>query len=131
MYEIQVNVGLNVSDNFPVLRELYGERVNKFVAVDALFQAMRFYNADRGLRSIAHYVGQSDTEPTLVVRLRFESEEDIGYFLAGLHVFNHRAVSSMGQDCIAVYRPDVDAGLLVGKYANQWGEFNKEYFIEW
>lgn len=130
MYEIQVNVGLNVSEKFPVLRELYGENVHQFVVLDALFDAMRYYNAYRGLRGIAHRLDHSDTEPTLVVRLRFETEADIGYFLAGLHVFKHRAVSSIGQDCIAVYRPEVGVGVLIGEYADSWGTFNKDYFIE-
>lgn len=131
MYEIQVNVGLNVSEKFPVLRELYRGQVHQFTVIDALFDAMRYFNAYSGLRGIAHRLDHSDTEPTVVIRLRFETEADIGYFLAGLHVFNHRVINSIGQDCIAVYRPDVGAGLLIGEYAADWGTFNKDYFIEW
>lgn len=39
--------------------------------------------------------------------------------------------SLFGQDCYAAYWPDTGDGLLIGPRAEQWGEFDKQFFIRY
>lgn len=66
---------------------------------------------------------QSDTEPTLVVRVT--SINGPSFTLANLR----QLAIDLGQDCIAVYRPKTGGGALIGPKAAEWGPFNPEYFI--
>ena len=68
-------------------------------------------------------VVQSDTEPTLVVMVT--SINGPAFTLANLR----QLAIDLGQDCIAVYRPQVGRGALVGPKAAAWGSFNPEFFI--
>ena len=36
--------------------------------------------------------------------------------------------TALDQDCIALYDHSIDKGSLIGDRADQWGEFNLEYF---
>lgn len=66
---------------------------------------------------------QSDTEPTLVVRVT--SINGPSFTLANLR----QLAIDLGQDCIAVYRPKTGGGALIGPKAAEWGPFNPAYFF--
>lgn len=68
-------------------------------------------------------VVQSDTEPTLVVMVT--SINGPAFTLANLR----QLAIDLGQDCIAVYRPQVGRGALIGPKAAEWGPFNPQYFF--
>ena len=65
---------------------------------------------------------QSATEPTLVVTLSASP--------ARVYADVARISQLLGQDCIAVYCPQRQAGALVGPKAEQWGQFNIANFIK-
>ena len=74
-------------------------------------------------------VQESNTERTLVIRLNcaITTATDIAPYMLGLlHISN-----TLNQDCIAVYNNTTDYGVLVGGYSHEWGEFNKEYFLQY
>ena len=66
---------------------------------------------------------QSDTEPTLV--LKVTSLNGPTLTLQGFYGI----ATDLGQDCIAVYRPQQGNGALVGPRAAKWGSFNPAYFF--
>jgi len=65
-----------------------------------------------------------------------ESVEELGLFVRFLWTATAQELVTfigllsidLGQDCIAVYNADKDRGVLVGPKADEWGEFNKEFF---
>lgn len=71
-----------------------------------------------------HAVVESDTEPTLVVRVIYRNNSPL-FFLQD----TRDAASYLEQDCIAVYRPKTGKGALVGPRAEKWGTFNPELFF--
>ena len=66
---------------------------------------------------------QSDTEPTLV--LKVISLNGPTLTLQGFYGI----ATDLGQDCIAVYRPQQGNGALIGPRAAKWGSFNPAYFF--
>lgn len=66
-------------------------------------------------------VRRSATEPTLVALVSID-DGDMADAL-------HEASVQLAQDCIAVYCPGTEKGLLVGPKAAAWGEFNPEFFL--
>ena len=75
-------------------------------------------------------VFQSDTEPTLVVEVTsIAGPTFTAAALRQLAVDLRQLAVDLGQDCIAVYRPQVGRGALVGPKAAAWGSFNPEFFI--
>jgi hypothetical protein len=65
---------------------------------------------------------KGDTEDTLVFYGRLLHEHSV------IALAQYAALAN--QDCIAVYYPDADTGVLVGPNHVEWGVFNKEYFIK-
>jgi hypothetical protein len=72
--------------------------------------------------TLEHTLVQSDTEPTLVVRAVWQT---LGQLAGILWTLSH----ALGQDCVAVYRPDTGKGSLIGPKADAWGDFNPAFFI--
>lgn len=130
MIEIQVNIGLNVSDRFPQLQKAYGPVLNPSVAVDALYDILEGYSCMSQLRGMSTRVAQSNTEQTVVARLRFAGSSGAALFLASMYRHGYKVINSLGQDCVAVYQPANGKGTLIGQHAIDWGEFNPEYFIK-
>lgn len=69
-------------------------------------------------------VFESDTEPTLVVQVGASPFASI----STMRRLRQTAVD-LGQDCIAVYSPLTEYGLLAGPKAAEWGPFNPALFI--
>jgi hypothetical protein len=67
------------------------------------------------------YVAQSETEPTVVVKLPKHVA------LSRRRAYN--VAHLLDQDCIAVYNQETDEGYLVGEKSAEWGNFNPEFFI--
>lgn len=63
----------------------------------------------------------SETELTLIVSILNPDN--------ALHSSIAQLSDVLGQDCIALYNPELNAGKLVGIHADKWGEFNKDYFL--
>jgi len=75
-----------------------------------------------GFQVQAHAVFQSDTEPTVVAIVKpVDFMQDERLFSVAIE---------LGQDCIAVYDLDLAKGRLIGPKADEWGEFNGDYFIK-
>jgi hypothetical protein len=66
-------------------------------------------------------VRRSATEPTLVARVTID-DGDMAEAL-------YEASVQLAQDCIAVWCPPTNLGLLIGPNAAAWGEFNPEFFL--
>ena len=83
-----------------------------------------------GLSNLGAQVVNSDTEPTLVVKM------DAMGSLASAKQGNavKRAVfalsEALNQDCIGFYLPIADKGELIGPRADKWGEFNPAFFFK-
>ena len=98
----QVNIGLadpNGGPNIPP---------------EAVLEALRIVGAEVETSAIF----DSDTEPTLVVKLKKALTKEQGDFLSGL----------ADQEAIA-QRTDDEKGALFGKMAEKWGPFNPTYFV--
>ena len=72
---------------------------------------------------VKHAVHQSDTEPTLVVKVRVFDFPALAW-----QKLKHIAID-LHQDCIAAYNPETGIGALIGPKAAAWGSFNPEFFI--
>jgi hypothetical protein len=64
----------------------------------------------------AVHVSHEGDEPTVIIKYAFH-KGSIGVL-----------ATALDQDCIAVYDHLTDTGSLIGDKADQWGEFNLEYF---
>lgn len=128
-YEIQLNIGLDVSDNYPQLQRVYGKSINPALAVDTIYEMLDLAG-DITPTSLSHRVEYSHTERTVVARLTFSTQFTAAIFLAAL-ARQDKLIASIGQDCIAVYDLLESRGALVGEHADRWGTFNKECFIAW
>jgi hypothetical protein len=79
---------------------------------------------DIGLAIHAHAGYESDTEPTLVVRVGSNhSTQVLGNLLFDVCVL-------LGQDCIAVVNDTTGAQTLIGPRAHKWLPFNPAYFLQ-
>lgn len=122
---VELNIGLVASNMFPeyarkrVITELNtATRMQiPYITVGILCELESI-----GGEIIGHSVHESDTEPTLYVKVAFKS-------------FSHLTKSNLyalaqryAQDCIAV-RYCNGSGELIGEYRNHWGEFNANYFV--
>lgn len=83
-----------------------------------------------GLSNQGAQVVNSDTEPTLVVKVK--PTAGMAASRQGNAVRNavFELAKALNQDCIAVYLPIADKGELIGPRAAQWGEFNPAYFFK-
>lgn len=70
------------------------------------------------------HVKKSETENTLIV----ESSTNEHFF--DFESIILKIAKALMQDCIAVYFPKSDDGFLIGEYAQIWGTFDKQYFLE-
>lgn len=64
---------------------------------------------------------QSDSERTLVVEIPLDSE-------ANVITLADEICERFHQDAVAIYSEGLQAGILCGPRAAQWGPFNPEYF---
>lgn len=62
-------------------------------------------------------------EPTLVVQGEWKADADLSLLLWDSCVLAE-------QDCIAIYYPSQDIGVLFGPAADKWGAFDKSFFIK-
>ena len=101
---IKLNIGLERSAKFGA------DGMN---SLDAVCSVLDKHCAEwRDLR-----IAQSETEKTVIVKVAIDSLEAV-----------KAMATELKQDCIAAF--DGVKGALIGEYASEWGEFNKEYFIE-
>jgi hypothetical protein len=70
-----------------------------------------------------------DGEPTLVVQATFEDDYNTVFKIV------HRTAEMIGQDCIALWKNDIeiaavghDPGVLIGPRAAEWGTFDLSKF---
>ena len=105
---IELNVGLYINDRANTPDEV---RANESVARNL---CNKFAEGSAQFRTQT-----SDTEPTLVVKMRSNNPAGLCNELA----------RALDQDCIALYYPLEDRGELIGPRADKWGSFSKEYFI--
>ena len=80
-----------------------------------------------GGRNCHWEVQASNTERTLVVQFDLHNLIVVGSFMPTVKFIANK----LEQDCIAVYNNTTDYGVLVGSYSHEWGEFNKEYFLQY
>lgn len=78
---------------------------------------------NHGFEVVDHLVLQSDTEPTVVARLRTERS----WQAATIRL--HFVSVLLGQDCVAAYELSLGLGALIGPRADQWGAFNPDFFL--
>lgn len=72
---------------------------------------------------------QSNTERTLVVQ--FDLRNLIANEIESFTLAVKFLADTLEQDCIAIYNHAIDYGVLIGSYSHEWGEFNKEYFLQY
>jgi len=102
-----VNIGLEKSQKF-------GEA--GYLSVDDVLVEVA-----KHFENFEYMLAQSNTEPTIILKLDGDFEEAKKNF--------EEMASKLHQEAIALYDENADKGILVGKYAELWGEFNKEYFL--
>jgi hypothetical protein len=113
----EINFGLQVgTDEFSAENTL-GQITERANAVERQF---------RHLLSTVKVRREWGDEPTLVIQGR-ASTDDPG----GFHQWLHNLCETFRQDCVAVYYPEEDKGYLVGPNADEWGEFNLDYFTRY
>jgi hypothetical protein len=105
-----LNIGL---DNMPA-------EAGRTVASKVLFAARAMRTA--GFVNLYAKVLRSDSEPTLVANVNYESKN--GYLNAA-----YSLADALGQDCIALVNDTTKRGWLMGPRADNWGGFNPEFFI--
>ena len=89
---------------------------NKNIGVGTVLREL----GQRGFQLYEYLIWHSATEVTVVAEVEANMSTSPFYYLAQV----------LGQDCIAVYRPDLQKGRLIGPKAEAWGEFNPEFFIQ-
>lgn len=108
--QILVNIGLNI-----------GQTKNALSVTQALAELVGWTKCV----VLEHAVHTSNTEPTLVARIRVSDLSRFRLFLAA-------ASDACQQDAIvALYEsgPDAGGGFLAGPRAEAWGDFNPAYFL--
>lgn len=101
-----LNIGLNVEDE--------QGNVIDVLKPSVVFNLLAAYGI-QNLHTVQH---DSDSEPTLVIRCVAPSTDAI-YALAMV----------LGQDCIAVWNVEQQAGELIGPRADKWGRFDPARFL--
>lgn len=114
MREFVLNIGLKTSPHMTKGGEMEDLKVRDVLAVLPVF------NLDFDMAKIA----QSETEKTLILKGVSNAEYiDFEKSVKGLS-------DTLKQDCIAVYFPLSDSGVLIGSNSDDWGIFDKRYFIQ-
>lgn len=80
---------------------------------------------NHGFQLLDHAVLQSDSEPTVVARLRTPPAQALAPTISRLYFLS----SLLGQDCIAYYDLTLGRGALTGPRAAKWGPFNPDFFF--
>jgi hypothetical protein len=76
-----------------------------------LVQALKYINGVRQIR-----ISQDGDEPTVIIQCDF------------IHGSIGVLATALDQDCIAVFNHSTNTGELIGDKADQWGDFNPEFF---
>ena len=114
MREFILNIGLKTSPYMSKGGKMEDLKVGEILAVLPIF------NLDFDSAKIA----QSKTEKTLILTGKSSSDyADFEKSVKGLS-------DTLKQDCIAVYFPLSDSGVLIGSNCDGWGVFDKKYFIQ-
>ena len=114
MREFILNIGMKTSPHMTA-----GGKMEDLHAGNIL-SALPIFNLDFDTAKIA----QSETEKTLV--LTGVSDAEYAEFEKAIHGLS----DALKQDCIAVYYPQSDSGVLIGSRSDDWGVFDKQYFIQ-
>ena len=117
---VTLNIGLKASANFfDKTGEDYATTRDDVLEMRSIIVGLC------GMRNWRGEVKVSATERTLVIHGEMPTELYLDDYL-----FRFIA-DTWQQECIAVYDHDDDFGELVGSYSHRWGEFNKEYFLQY
>lgn len=112
-----LNIGLHTSLNFTD----QVEQLTPKMVLEALEDAYLL---------VGHYeTVESDTEPTLVVHVMDRLFLGSIFENTGISERLDELSDTLMQDCIACYNVQTQTGELVGRHADQWGEFDHNYFI--
>lgn len=117
MRTFNINVGLETSNRF--------NPKEKYISVDTVLGnlAMLPFVEVQGFK-----LAQSASEVTLVANLVYEGSAPLDMTVLTEEIL--KMSTRLKQDCVAFYDVDADKGVLIGVYAEVWGEFNPEYFIK-
>lgn len=114
MREFVLNIGLKTSPHMTKGGKMEDLKVRDVLAVLPVF------NLDFDMAKIA----QSETEKTLILKGVSNAE----------YIDFEKAIKNLSdalkQDCIAAYFPKSDSGALIGSRSDDWGIFDKRYFIQ-
>lgn len=114
MREFVLNIGLKTSPHMTCGGKMEDLKVRDVLAVLPVF------NLDFDSVKIA----DSETEKTLILTGKSDAE----------YIDFEKAIKDLSdalkQDCIAVYFPKSDSGALIGSRSDDWGVFDKQYFIQ-
>ena len=114
MREFVLNIGLKTSPYMTTGGKMEDLKVRDVLAVLPVF------NLDFDSAKIA----QSETEKTLILTGKSDAE----------YIDFEKAIKNLSdalkQDCIAAYFPNSDSGALIGSRSDDWGTFDKQYFIQ-
>lgn len=114
MREFVLNIGLKTSPHMTKGGKMEDLKVREVLAVLPVF------NLDFDVAKI----DQSETEKTLILK-GVSNDEYIDFEKAIKNLSD-----ALKQDCIAVYFPKSDSGALIGSRSDDWGIFDKRYFIQ-
>lgn len=114
MREFVLNIGLKTSPH------MTRGGVMEDLKVGNVLSILPIFNLDFDSAKIA----DSETEKTLILTGKSDAEYiDFEKSIKDLS-------DALKQDCIAVYFPKSDSGALIGSRSDDWGIFDKKYFIQ-
>lgn len=114
MREFILNIGLKTSPHMTRGGKMEDLKVRDILAVLPVF------NLDFDSAKIA----DSESEKTLILTGKSDAEYiDFEKSIKDLS-------DALKQDCIAAYFPSSDSGALIGSRSDDWGIFDKKYFIQ-
>lgn len=114
MREFVLNIGLKTSPHLTANGAMKDLKVGDVLSILPIF----------GFDFDSAKIAQSGTEKTLI--LTGTSNMDYLDFEKAIHDLS----DALKQDCIAVYFPKSDFGALIGSRSDDWGVFDKRYFIQ-
>ena len=114
MREFVLNIGLKTSPYMTKGGKTEDLKVGNVLSILPIF------NIDFDSAKIA----DSETEKTLILTGKSDAEYiDFEKSIKNLS-------DALKQDCIAAYFPKSDSGALIGSRSDDWGIFDKKYFIQ-
>lgn len=117
MKKFILNIGLDTSTKF-------GYQSKTLSSIYVMQQVKKIPH----LEILKYSIAQSNTEATLVLELVYSGSAPLD--MSNLTLALYKLSNLLHQDCIAFYDVLNDQGVLIGKYAGEWGTFNKDYFIQ-